>query len=111
MSGRIVHVHARLEVGEVIPKGEILFKIDDQNYRATHAEARASGYMAALLTQHRPNVFTQKVANIDPGRQIDINLTYYHLLPYRDGVSFRRGTLLAAGVHAARRCGPLSAAP
>ncbi len=50
-----------------------------------YAEARASGYMAALLTQHRPNVFTQKVANIDPGRQIDINLTYYHLLPYRDG--------------------------
>jgi len=50
-----------------------------------YAEARASGYMAALLTQQRPNVFTQKVANIDPGKEIDINLTYYHLLPYRDG--------------------------
>jgi len=42
VSGRIVHVHARLEVGEVIPKGEILFKIDDQNYRASYAQARAS---------------------------------------------------------------------
>ena len=42
VSGRIVHVHARLEVGEVIPKGETLFKIDDQTYRATHADARAS---------------------------------------------------------------------
>jgi len=50
-----------------------------------YAEARASGYVAALLTQQRPNVFTQKVSNIEPGKGIDINLTYYHLLPYRDG--------------------------
>jgi len=42
VSGRIVHVHTRLEVGEVIPKGETLFKIDDQNYRAARAEVRAS---------------------------------------------------------------------
>lgn len=42
VSGRIVHAHPRLEVGEVIPRGETLFKIDDRNYRATYADARAS---------------------------------------------------------------------
>ena len=42
VSGSIVHVHPRLEVGEVIPRGETLFKIDDRNYRATLAEARAA---------------------------------------------------------------------
>ena len=50
-----------------------------------YAEARASGYVAALLTQQRPNIFTQKVANIDPSESIDIKLTYYHMLSYRDG--------------------------
>jgi RND family efflux transporter MFP subunit len=42
VSGKIVHVHPKLEVGEVIPKGETLFTVDDQNYRATYADAHAS---------------------------------------------------------------------
>lgn len=42
VSGRIVTVHPRLEVGEVIPRGETLFKVDDRVYRATLAEARAA---------------------------------------------------------------------
>ena len=42
--------------------------------------AKQQGYRAALLTQERPNVFTQKVANIEPGHDIDIDLTYFHLL-------------------------------
>jgi Ca-activated chloride channel homolog len=35
-------------------------------------EARQQGYVASLLTQERPNIFTQKVANIEPGKQIDV---------------------------------------
>ncbi|MBK7405440.1 MAG: VWA domain-containing protein [Phycisphaerales bacterium] len=50
-----------------------------------YAEARAQGYVASLLTQERPNVFTQKVANIEPGKAIDVSITYFHTLPYRDG--------------------------
>jgi Ca-activated chloride channel family protein len=38
-----------------------------------------------LLTQERPNIFAQKVANIEPGKRIDIELLYYNALPYRDG--------------------------
>ncbi len=48
-------------------------------------EARRQGHVASLLTQERPNIFTQKVANIEPGKQIDIRITYFHTLAYEDG--------------------------
>lgn len=48
-------------------------------------EAKHQGYVASLLTQQRPNVFTQKVANIEPGKAIDINIRYYNTLRYEDG--------------------------
>jgi Ca-activated chloride channel family protein len=48
-------------------------------------EARSQGHVASLLTEERPNVFTQKVANIEPGKQIDINIRYFNTLRYDDG--------------------------
>lgn len=42
VSGRIVAVHPRLERGEVIPSGELLFRIDDRDYRASMEEAHAT---------------------------------------------------------------------
>lgn len=56
-----------------------------QEAERIYAEARSQGYVASLLTQERPNIFTQKVANIEPGKQIDIQVRYYHTLPYSDG--------------------------
>ncbi|MFH1811140.1 MAG: VIT domain-containing protein [Pseudomonadota bacterium] len=50
-----------------------------------YREARAAGHVASLLTQERPNIFTQKVANIEPGKAIAIDITYFNALPYRDG--------------------------
>ncbi|GMU20262.1 MAG: hypothetical protein AMXMBFR13_03600 [Phycisphaerae bacterium] len=50
-----------------------------------YQEAKAQGYVASLLTQERPNVFTQSVANIEPGKAIDINIRYFHTLAYDDG--------------------------
>jgi Ca-activated chloride channel family protein len=50
-----------------------------------YAAARSQGYVAALLTQERPNVFTQSVANIEPGREIDVELNYFHTLEWTDG--------------------------
>ena len=52
---------------------------------AIYAEALAQGYRASLLVQHRPNIFEQKVANIEPGHRIDVNIRYFHTLAYRDG--------------------------
>jgi Ca-activated chloride channel family protein len=50
-----------------------------------YEEAKRQGYVASLLTQERPNVFTQSVANIEPGKSIDVTLSYFHTLPYADG--------------------------
>ena len=50
-----------------------------------YREARRQGYVASLLTQERPNIFTQKVANIEPGKAIDINIRYFSTLAYVDG--------------------------
>ncbi|MDA0373778.1 MAG: VIT domain-containing protein [Planctomycetota bacterium] len=47
--------------------------------------ARNQGYHASLLSQERPNVFTQKVANIQPGEKIDVEITYFQTLEWREG--------------------------
>ena len=48
-------------------------------------EAKHQGYVTSLLTQERPNVFTQSVANIEPGQSIDVNIKFFHTLEYSDG--------------------------
>lgn len=50
-----------------------------------YKKARAQGYRASLMTQQRPNIFTQKVANIEPGKRIDVDIRYFHTLAYSDG--------------------------
>lgn len=50
-----------------------------------YQEAKHQGYVASLLTQERPNIFTQSVANIEPGKAIEIDLTYFNTLAYHDG--------------------------
>lgn len=50
-----------------------------------YRQAKSQGYVASLLTQERPNIFTQKVANIEPGKKIDVNIKYFNTLAYVDG--------------------------
>jgi Ca-activated chloride channel family protein len=50
-----------------------------------YREARRQGYQASLMTQERPNIFTQSVANIEPGKEIDISIKYFHTLVYKEG--------------------------
>ena len=50
-----------------------------------YRQARSQGYVASLLTQERPNIFTQNVANIEPGKNIDVNIKYFNTLTYVDG--------------------------
>jgi Ca-activated chloride channel family protein len=50
-----------------------------------YQDARAQGYRASLMTQERPNIFTQNVANIEPGKEIDISIRYFHTLTYKNG--------------------------
>jgi len=53
--------------------------------RRRYEEARSAGHVAALLEQERPNVFVQSVANVLPGNEIDVTLTYVETLPYERG--------------------------
>ena len=53
--------------------------------RAVYEAARASGRVASLLDQERPNIFTQSVANIMPGEQVKITISYVEALKYEDG--------------------------
>jgi Ca-activated chloride channel homolog len=50
-----------------------------------YQQAKSQGYVASLLTQERPNVFTQAIANIEPGKRIDIDIKYFNTLSYADG--------------------------
>ena len=58
---------------------------EKEEARRIYETARAQGYNASLLSQERPNVFTQKVANIEPGQRIDVEITYFQTLAWRDG--------------------------
>jgi Ca-activated chloride channel family protein len=50
-----------------------------------YQEARAAGRNAALLDQERPNIFSQRVANIVPGQQISVEISFVQPVSYRAG--------------------------
>ncbi len=62
----------------------------------TFEAAKAKGAGAALLTQHRPNMFTQDVANMMPGLPVTVTLQYVHALPRKDSL-YRLVLPLAVG--------------
>lgn len=69
-------------IGERRIRGIIREKHEaEQIYR----NAKSRGRVASLLTQLRPNVFTQSVANIEPGKRIDVDITYFNTLAIKDG--------------------------
>src|SRR5882762_10507566 len=69
-------------VGERTVRGKILRR---EEALAVYEAAKANGQTASLLDQERPHVFTQSVANILPGEQIKITISYVETLKYEDG--------------------------
>lgn len=53
--------------------------------RKTYEGAKEDGHTAALLEQERPNIFTQSLANVPPGEEIDIEIEYVQTLTYDAG--------------------------
>jgi Ca-activated chloride channel homolog len=53
--------------------------------RKIYNAARARGQVAALLDQERPNIFTQSVANIEPGAAVTVTISYVEVLRYDAG--------------------------
>jgi Ca-activated chloride channel family protein len=71
-----------MTIGERRVEAEIREK---QQARAEYQAAKAAGQSAALLEQHRPNVFKMNVANIMPGDEIVVELRYTELIVPTDG--------------------------
>jgi len=71
-----------IRIGERIVRGEIHTR---QAARDIYETAKAQGRVAALLDQERPNIFTQQVANIQPGHEIIVRIHYIESLKYADG--------------------------
>jgi Ca-activated chloride channel homolog len=69
-------------VGDRTVRGKILRR---EEAEAVYEAAKTRGQTASLLNQERPNIFTQSVANILPGEQIKITISYVETLKYEDG--------------------------
>jgi len=54
--------------------------------KKTFEKAKSQGKSAALLRQHRPNMFTQNIANLTPGYPITVTLKYVQTINKVDGL-------------------------
>ena len=72
-----------MTVGDRVIKGEIK---ERGEARAIYESAKAQGKVASLLDQERPNIFTQSVANIEPGEKVEITISYSETLDWEDGM-------------------------
>lgn len=70
-----------MEVGDEIVEAQIKRK---EEAKKTFEKAKSEGKAAALLTQHRPNMFTQNLANLMPGLPVKITLKYTQAIPKVD---------------------------
>jgi Ca-activated chloride channel family protein len=69
-------------VGDRTIRGKIK---EREEARQIYEAARNAGYVAALLDQERPNIFTQAVANIEPGKKVTVTISYVETLKYEEG--------------------------
>jgi len=62
---------------------EIIWKIEKREIaNEMYEKAKQQGKTASLLNQERPNIFTQKIANILPWDNIKIEISYFQTLKY-----------------------------
>lgn len=72
----------RLGGDERVVEGEVK---EREQARLIYDSARRQGFVASLLEQQRPNIFTQSVANIEPGSEVIVEISYVETLQVRDG--------------------------
>lgn len=75
--GLVMTVGERRIEGKVLPRAEA---------RRTYDTAKQAGQQAATVDQDRPNLFTSRVANLPPGGEVTIELSYQQPVAYRQGV-------------------------
>ncbi len=72
----------RMLIGNREVIGEIRAR---EEAKRVYEQARGEGRRAALTEQLRPNLFTQKLANIGPGESITVELQYIQAVRYAEG--------------------------
>lgn len=72
----------RMAIGERVIEADVK---ERQAAKKMYEAAKRAGNAAALLEQERPNVFTQSVANIAPGKEINVKIQYVQDLTYDAG--------------------------
>ena len=103
-------VHAMtVSIGERVLAATIREK---QRARLEYEAAKREGRTAALLDQHRPNVFQMNVAHILPGDEVTVELRYTELLLPTDGrYRFVYPTVVGPRYHRAESAGGPSTFP
>lgn len=71
-----------LRSGDRIIRGQIKKR---EEARQIYEAAKAAGQSAALLDQERPNIFSQRVANLMPGQNVTVEIAMVQTVPYRAG--------------------------
>ncbi|MBX9666022.1 MAG: VIT and VWA domain-containing protein [Candidatus Obscuribacterales bacterium] len=71
-----------MKVGDRVIKGDITRR---EVANSIYQTAKRQGYAAALLDQERTNVFTQSIANLEPGKEIEISINYTETLAFCNG--------------------------
>ena len=82
MSHRAAVDSLTMTVGDRVVVGEVK---ERERARQIYEAARAQGYVASLLEQQRPNIFTQSIANIEPEAQVIVEISYVEVLQSKDG--------------------------
>ncbi len=71
-----------MAIGDRVIVGEVK---ERDAAREIYEQARSAGLVAGLTEQERPNIFTQSVANIEPGATIAVTLSYVEFVEEKDG--------------------------
>ncbi len=71
-----------LRVGERLIRGELRARAEAEG---AFKAAAAAGADAALLTRERPNLFSLELANLQPGQEVAVRLSYFAQVPFDDG--------------------------
>jgi len=71
-----------IKLGDRVIKGDIKKREEAQQI---YEQARREGRTAGLLEQERDNIFTQSLANIRPGEQIEVTIRYTDSLKFEGG--------------------------
>ena len=81
-----MRIGSRVVIGEIKERSEA---------KKIYRKAKAAGKKAALVEQERPNLFTQSVANIAPGEEVEVSIQILHRVKFEaGGFSFRLPTTL-----------------